>query len=60
MAETLRYRLGLSEQARQFFDEQIEIGIHPALAMETTERLVGRAPSRMESRHPDVSIAKAG
>jgi len=46
IAETWSYRLGLSEQERQFFDEQIELGIHPALAMETTEQIAGRVVSR--------------
>ncbi len=51
IVETWSYRLGLSELERGFFDEQIELGIHPALAMETTGRMAGRASSRMERSH---------
>ena len=60
IAEAWSYRLGLDEQERQSFDEQIEMDIHPAIAMETMERLAGRVPSRMERSHIDVPIARAG
>lgn len=49
---TLHYRQGLNAEDRKFFDEQIQVGVHPKAATQNVEIASGRL--QPQSKEPAI------